>query len=46
MDFHNNALGRRIALEYKGQGYDIFADKIQEAILNGEAKIITWDNGD
>ena len=44
MDFHNNDLGRRIALEYAGQGYDVFSQKIQEAINNGEAKVIIWDS--
>ena len=43
MDLHNNELGRRIALEYAGQGYDVFSQKIQEAINNGEAKVIKWD---
>ena len=43
MDLHNNALGRKIALEYAGQGYDVFSQKIQEAINNGEAKVIEWD---
>ncbi len=42
MDLHNNELGRKIALEYAGQGYDVFSQKIQEAINNGEAVII-WD---
>ena len=42
MDLHNNELGRRIALEYAGQGYDVFSQKIQEAINNGEA-IVIWD---
>ena len=44
MDLHNNELGRRIALEYAGQGYDVFSQKIQEAINNGEAKVIIWDS--
>ena len=43
MDLHNNELGRRIAVEYAGQGYDVFSRKIQEAINNGEAKVIKWD---
>ena len=43
MDLHNNELGRRIAIEYAGQGYDMFSQKIQEAIKNGEAKVIRWD---
>ena len=43
MDLHNNELGRRIALEYAGQGYDVFSEKIQEAINNGEAYVIKWD---
>ena len=43
MDLHNNALGRGIALEYVGQGYDVFSEKIQEAINNGEANVIVWD---
>ena len=43
MDLHNNELGRRIAIEYAGQGYDVFSQKIQEAINNGEAKVIIWD---
>ena len=43
MDLHNNELGRRIAIEYAGQGYDVFSKKIQEAINNGEAKVIRWD---
>ena len=42
MDFHNNELGRKIAIEYAGQGYDVFAQKIREAINNGEAKVIKW----
>ena len=41
MDLHNNALGRRIAVENKGCGYDVFAEKILEAIANGEA-VIVW----
>lgn len=44
MDLHNNELGRKIALEYAGQGYDVFSQKIQEAINNGEAKVIIWDS--
>lgn len=44
MDIHNNELGRRIAIEYAGQGYDVFSQKIQEAINNGEAKVIIWDS--
>ena len=44
MDLHNNELGRRIAIEYAGQGYDVFSQKIQEAINNGEAKVIIWDS--
>ena len=44
MDLHNNELGRRIAIEYAGQGYDVFSQKIQEAISNGEAKVIIWDS--
>ena len=40
MDLHNNELGRRIAIEYKGQGYDVFSEKIQQAIDHGEARII------
>ncbi len=43
MDYHNNALGRRIAIEYVGQGYDVFAQKIREAIENGEAYVRAWD---
>ena len=43
MDLHNNELGRRIAIKYAGQGYDVFSQKIQEAINNGEAKVIIWD---
>lgn len=43
MDLHNNELGRKIALEYAGQGYDVFSQKIQEAINSGEAKVIIWD---
>ena len=43
MDLHNNELGRRIAIEYAGQGYDVFSQKIQEAINHGEAYVITWD---
>lgn len=39
----NNQLGRQIALEYAGQGYDVFAQKIQEAIEGGQAYVITWD---
>ncbi len=45
MDLFNNELGRKIAIEYKGQGYDVFADKIQEAINGGNAYVITWDEG-
>ena len=44
MDLHNNELGRSIALEYAGQGYDVFSQKIQEAIRNGEAKVLVWDS--
>ena len=40
MDLHNNALGRRIAQEYAGQGYDVFSEKIIEAIENGEAIVL------
>ncbi len=43
MDFHNNALGRKIAIEYAGQGYDVFSQKILEAIANGEAEVLIWD---
>ena len=43
MDLHNNELGRKIAKEYAGQGYDVFSQKILEAINNGEAKVIIWD---
>lgn len=43
MDLHNNALGRRIAIEYAGQGYDVFSKKIIDAIINGEAEVIIWD---
>ena len=43
MDLHNNELGRRIALEYAGQGYDVFSKKIIEAINNGEAIVNEWD---
>ena len=45
MDLHNNELGRQIALLYAGQGYDVFAIKIQEAIKNGQADVIRWDKG-
>ena len=45
MDFHNNELGRQIALKYAGQGYDVFAQKIQEAIKRGEAYVIKFDEG-
>lgn len=43
MDLHNNELGRQIAIQYAGQGYDIFSQKIQEAINNGEAMVLLWD---
>ena len=43
MDIHNNELGRKIAIEYAGQGYDVFSQKILEAISNGEAEVIIWD---
>ena len=43
MDLHNNELGRRITVEYEGQGYDVFSEKIQEAINNGEASVLIWD---
>lgn len=43
MDLHNNKLGREIALKYAGKGYDVFSQKIQEAISNGEAKVLIWD---
>ena len=42
MDFQNNQLGRQIALDYAGQGYDVFAQKIQEAIGRGEACVDPW----
>jgi hypothetical protein len=42
MDYHNNELGRRIAVQYAGEGYDVFSEKIQEAIKNREV-IIIWD---
>ena len=45
MDLHNNELGRKIAIEYAGQGYDVFSEKIQEAINNGEAVVLRWDEG-
>ncbi len=45
MDLHNNELGRRIAIEYAGQGYDVFSQKIQEAINNDEAIVLRWDEG-
>lgn len=44
MALHNNELGRKIALEFAGQGYDVFSQKIQEAINVGEAKVIIWDS--
>ena len=40
MDLHNNALGRRIAVEYAGEGYDVFSQRIIEAINNGEAVVM------
>lgn len=43
MDLHNNALGRKIAQDYAGQGYDVFSIEIQNAIQNGEAVVIEWD---
>ena len=43
MDFHNNQLGRQIALDYAGQGYAMYAQKIQEAIEGGQAYVIEWD---
>ena len=43
MDLHNNELGRNIAVQYAGQGYDVFAEKIIEAINNGEAEVLRWD---
>ena len=43
MDLHNNELGRQIAIKYAGQGYDVFSEKIQEAIANGEAVVIQWE---
>lgn len=45
MDLFNNELGRQIALKYAGQGYDVFAQKIREAIEKGEAYVISWDEG-
>lgn len=43
MDLHNNELGRSIAIQYEGQGYDVFAQKIIEAINNGDAEVLIWD---
>ncbi len=43
MDLYNNQLGRSIAEKYSGQGYDVFSQKIIEAIENGEAVVIKWD---
>ena len=43
MDLYNNELGRRIAIEYAGQGYDVFSQKILEAIKNKEVKVLKWD---
>ena len=43
MDLHNNELGRSIAMQYAGQGYDVFAEKIIEAINNGEGSVLRWD---
>ncbi len=43
MDYHNNALGREIALQYAGQGYDVFAEKIFEAIMEGKAIVLIPD---
>ena len=40
MDLHNNALGRRIAIENKGVSYDVLADNVYEAIQRGEAVIV------
>ena len=45
MDLFNNEMGRQIAIKYAGQGYDVFAQKIQEAITGGEAYVIMWDEG-
>ena len=42
MDLFNNELGRQIAIKYAGQGYDVFAQKIYEAINEGEAYVIEW----
>ena len=40
MDLHNNQFGRKIALDYAGYGYDVYAQKIQEAIERGEVYAI------
>ena len=45
MDLHNNNLGREIALKYKGQGPDVFANKIIEAIEEGRACVLLPDEG-
>jgi len=42
MDLFNNELGRQIAIKYAGQGYDVFAQKIYEAINEGDAYVIEW----
>ena len=44
MDLFNNALGRQIAEENEGKGYDVFAEKIHEAINDGKAVVIEWDS--
>ncbi len=45
MDFHNNYLGRQIALSYPNEDYDFYAQKIKEAIERGDAYVIQWDEG-
>ena len=37
-------LADAIARYKRSQGYDVFSQKIQEAIRNGEAKVLVWDS--
>ena len=45
MDLYFNEIGRQIAIQNKGQGYDVFAQKIQEAIKENREYVIAWDEG-
>ena len=45
MDHYFNEIGRQIAIQNKGQGYDVFAQKIQEAIKENKEYVIAWDEG-